>query len=131
MSFRLPPQLSLSLRLEHVGSREVLPPQGFALAELFADGVVLDVPPDFCGQGESLRLHLETSGLGGLGGSGREIRASLGGRVARQSFAGARGTRDTVWLVLDRPDAPGWRELRELLEGRQSAVERVFAALKE
>jgi hypothetical protein len=94
------------------------------LVEMGDTELVLDLPRDFCGQGEQLVIEISTEGLP------QDHHVRLVGQVLRQRFEAAKGFTDSVSVELKQFDPVAWRKLREALSERQSKLKDLFSRMR-
>jgi hypothetical protein len=117
-----PFQLQLSIAHERRGAKPVMA----TLTGTHLNGMVVEVPRDFCSQGQNVTAEVET-----VGAPDGEIHLKIRAKVSRQTLDNAHpGMGDTVELTFEKWDADSWLRLCDLYANRQAEVERAFDALK-
>lgn len=96
------------------------------IVQITEGGLVLDLPRDFCSQGERIGIEITTWGLG----FGNEINASFVGKVIHLHLATRNLDRESAELEFIQFDKEIWGTLRTALSKQQLDVTRAFLALK-
>lgn|GEM_PF-3697586 len=96
-----------------------------ALVETQEESVIIDVPRDWCGQGQNLMLDLKTTGLGD-----EEVHTRIEAKVLKQHFDPHNADFDTVHLKFIVWDSVAWKRILGNFEARQAEVSKIFGALK-
>lgn len=139
--FRIPPSASIKITLRNpatritlIDSRRIEPdgrasePQPRWLVELVRiepEGLVLDVPAQFCFQGERVSGDLIAQG------PEETLKAAWFARVVHVHHDRRRAERESIETELTQVDRAAWDRVRAMFENQQDLVLRAFKAIRD